>query len=83
MKARNLILGLVAGTAVALVAKKVMDGRMSAAEGASGDAVRVVQNVLHEHAGEDKPFVHAFEEALEQETRAEAQLAEEAGLRGA
>jgi hypothetical protein len=30
----------------------------------------VIENLLHEHEGEDSPLVHAFEAALEQSHRA-------------
>jgi len=41
----------------------------------------VVAETLREHQGEDTPLVHAFEEALETESRMERQLAHDTGLR--
>ncbi len=86
MNAQKVILGLVVGVGTALAVKKLMEG--TKATGSSGDGhlsqtVHVVEEVLHKHAGEDTPFVHAFEEALEHEMQDETQLAHDAGLRGA
>ena len=42
--------------------------------------VPVVENVLHQHQGEDTPMVHAFEQALEEERRHEENLASDGGV---
>ncbi|MCW3058647.1 MAG: hypothetical protein JWQ02_468 [Capsulimonas sp.] len=41
----------------------------------------IVADTLSQHEGEESPMVKAFEEALEQETHLEKQLAQDIGLR--
>ena len=50
-----------------------MDGRSPYRE--------IVADTLSQHKGEESPMLKAFEEALEQETHLEKQLAQEIGLR--
>ena len=63
MKTQNLLLWLaVAGIAYLLLKKKDEAP-------ATTPVVRVVEETLHQHEGEDNPIVHAFEEALEQKAK--------------
>ena len=65
MKATQLllILGAVAG-AYWLLTKKSPEAA-GKADVDDSPVVHVVEETLHQHAGEDSPMVHAFEEALE------------------
>ncbi|BDI30841.1 hypothetical protein CCAX7_28920 [Capsulimonas corticalis] len=57
------------------------DARRSAKFDGKSPYREIVADTLHEHKGEESPMVRAFEEALEQETHAERQLAQDIGLR--
>ncbi len=63
MKTQNLLL-LVAGVGIMYLLLRKKD-----TEAAAAPVVRVVEETLHQHEGEDNPIVHAFEEALEQKAK--------------
>lgn len=57
------------------------DARRGASVDGKSPYREIVADTLQDHKGEQSPMVKAFEEALEQETHTEKQLAEEIGLR--
>ena len=75
---------LAVGAAGALIVRRLSEtsasGPSPSAAPAQSPYVPVVENVLHQHEGEDLPMVHAFEEALEEERRHEEQLAHDVGV---
>lgn len=90
MNARTAVIVLAgAGLAVLFIAalrKQAEDGSAVAPHEVNsrhGHArvANVVEKTLQQHEGEDTPFVQAFEQALEEETRHESDLAKSAGLR--
>ena len=63
MKSQNFWFLLAAVGAAYLLLKKKDEAP------ATTPVVRVVEETLHQHEGEDNPIVHAFEEALEQKAK--------------
>lgn len=86
MKYQNILITLaVAAIAIPLL-KSLYDWAQTpsgaqSTNGASPKVKKMVEQTLHQHEGEDSPFVQAFEEALEEETHHEQALAHSAGLR--
>lgn len=68
MKTQNLLFLLAGAAIVYLLLRKQEEAK----EQAAAPVVRVVEETLHKHEGEDNPIVHAFEAALEQKAGHEA-----------
>ncbi len=78
MNAKNLIVLLAAAAGAAYLIKTYSDKAPSAGSPVSAppkvdnsQVVHLVEETLHQHEGEDNPIVHAFEAALEHETKHE------------
>ena len=75
-----LAIGAAGALIVRLLSQSASRARASFSHARSSPYVPVVENVLHQHEGEDSPMVHAFEVALEEERRHEEQLAHDVGV---
>jgi hypothetical protein len=76
MNARTFLISLVAAASVVYFLKTVTNKAQKAGSPAAAPSkadnsqvVHLVEETLHQHEGEDNPIVHAFEAALEQETK--------------
>ena len=75
MNVRSFLISLAAAAgAVYLIktfANKAQNANSPAAlpKADNSQVVHLVEETLHQHEGEDSPIVHAFEAALEQETK--------------
>ena len=79
MLVRNIALLFAAGAIGYLIARRYTVS--VAPSGPSPSAIApVVEEVLHQHHGEDSTMVHAFEVALEEERHHEEQLAQDVGV---
>jgi hypothetical protein len=77
----NTVLALLAVGALGyLVARRYRNDPSAPQADAVSPYRPVIEEVLHQHQGEDSPMVHAFEAALEEERHHEEQLAHETGV---